>query len=54
MGADDDTARSTLRFSLGSTTTQADVDKLIEVLPSAIERAKRAGVPKLTTAPVRA
>jgi hypothetical protein len=23
------------------------------VLPSAIERAKRAGVPKLTTAPVR-
>jgi cysteine desulfurase len=54
MGADDDAARSTLRFSLGSTTTQADVDKLIEVLPSAIERAKRAGVPKLTTAPVRA
>jgi len=54
MGADDDAARSTLRFSLGSTTTQSDVDKLIEVLPSAIERAKRAGVPKLTTAPVRA
>jgi cysteine desulfurase len=53
MGADDDAARSTLRFSLGSTTTQGDVDKLIEVLPSAIERAKRAGVPKLTTAPVR-
>jgi cysteine desulfurase len=54
MGADDDAARSTLRFSLGSTTTQSDIDKLIEVLPSAIERAKRAGVPKLTTAPVRA
>jgi cysteine desulfurase len=53
MGADDDAARSTLRFSLGSTTTQSDIDKLIEVLPSAIERAKRAGVPKLTTAPVR-
>jgi len=53
MGADDDAARSTLRFSLGSTTLQSDVDKLIEVLPSAIERAKRAGVPKLTSAPVR-
>jgi cysteine desulfurase len=53
MGADDDAARSTLRFSLGSTTLQSDIDKLIEVLPSAIERAKRAGVPKLTSAPVR-
>jgi cysteine desulfurase len=53
MGADDDAARSTLRFSLGSTTSQSDIYKLIEVLPSAIERAKHAGVPKLTSAPVR-
>jgi len=53
MGADEDQARSTLRFSLGWNSTQADVDALITALPSAIERAKRAGVPKVTTAPVR-
>lgn len=53
MGADEDQARSTLRFSLGWNSTQADVDALIEALPSAIQRAKRAGVPKVTTAPVR-
>lgn len=53
MGADEDQARSTLRFSLGWNSTQADVDALITALPSAIARAKRAGVPKVTTAPVR-
>jgi cysteine desulfurase len=53
MGADEDQARSTLRFSLGWNSIQADVDALITSLPSAIERAKRAGVPKVTTAPVR-
>jgi cysteine desulfurase len=53
MGADEDQARSTIRFSLGWNSTQADVDELIDALPSAIQRAKRAGVPKVTTAPVR-
>ena len=53
MGADEDAARSTLRFTLGPDSTQADVDALINALPSAIDRAKRAGVPKITTAPVR-
>ena len=54
MGADNDAARSTLRFTLGHSTTQEDVDALIQALPSAIDRAKRAGIPVLTTAPVRA
>jgi cysteine desulfurase len=53
MGADKDSARSTLRFTLGHDSTQADVDALITALPSAIERAKRAGMPTLTSAPVR-
>ena len=42
MGADDDRARSSLRFSLGHTSTQADVDALIAALPAAVERARRA------------
>jgi len=54
MGADNDAARSTLRFTLGHNTTEADVAALIAALPSALERAKRAGIPPLTKAPVRA
>lgn len=54
MGADNDAARSTLRFTLGHNTTQSDIDALLLALPSAIERAKRAGIPALTKAPVRA
>lgn len=54
MGADVDSARGTLRFTLGHSTVQADVDALIQALPSAIERARRAGIPALTSAPVRA
>ena len=42
MGADDDRARSSLRFTLGHTSTQADVDALIAALPGAVERARRA------------
>ncbi|MEU8260713.1 cysteine desulfurase family protein [Micromonospora sp. NPDC048999] len=42
MGADDDRARSSLRFSLGNTSTRADVDALIAALPGAVERARRA------------
>jgi cysteine desulfurase len=44
MGADEELARGTLRFSLGHTTTEADVDTLLAVLPAAVERARRAGV----------
>ncbi|MFK3980117.1 cysteine desulfurase family protein [Micromonospora sp. NPDC050397] len=43
MGADDDRARSSLRFALGHTSTQRDVDALIEALPAVVERARRAG-----------
>ncbi|MDG4829389.1 cysteine desulfurase family protein [Solwaraspora sp. WMMD1047] len=43
MGADDDRARSSLRFSLGHSSTAADVDALVAALPGAVERARRAG-----------
>jgi cysteine desulfurase len=48
MGADDDRARSTLRFTLGHTSTGSDVDELIDALPGAVERARRAGAAKST------
>jgi cysteine desulfurase len=44
MGADDERARGTVRFSLGHTSTADDVDRLMAVLPAAVERAHRAGV----------
>ena len=44
MGADDDLARATLRFSLGHTSSIADVDALLAVLPGAVDRARRAGL----------
>ena len=42
MGADDDRARSSLRFTLGHTSTAADVYALLAALPGAVERARRA------------
>ena len=42
MGMDEDSVMSTLRFSFGSTTTQADVDAVIAALPSVVERARSA------------
>jgi len=42
MGQDDDRARSSLRLSLGHTSVGADVDALVEALPPAVERARRA------------
>jgi cysteine desulfurase len=44
MGADDDLARATLRFTLGHTSSEADVDALLAVLPGAVERARKAGL----------
>ncbi|MCW6007642.1 cysteine desulfurase [Micromonospora sp. CPCC 205371] len=43
MGADDDRARSSLRFTLGHTSTADDVAALAAALPGAVERARRAG-----------
>jgi cysteine desulfurase len=42
MGADNDRARSSLRFTLGHTSTTKDVDELLNALPGAVERARRA------------
>ena len=42
MGADNGRARSSLRFTLGHTSTAADVDALLAALPGAVERARRA------------
>jgi len=47
MGIDPALARGSLRFSLGRTSTEADVDRLLEVLPSAVDRASRAAAPRL-------
>ena len=42
MGADEARARGSLRFSLGHTNTQADVDALGAVIGEAVDRARRA------------
>ena len=42
MGYDEVAARGSLRFSLGHTSTEADIDRLLEVLPAVHERAQRA------------
>lgn len=43
MGVDERTARSSLRFSFGRTSSMADVDAIVGALPAAVERARRAG-----------
>lgn len=43
MGLGEEDARGALRFTLGHTSTDADVDALLEALPGAVERATRAG-----------
>ena len=53
MGLAADEARGALRFSLGHTSTEADVDALLEVLPEVVARARAAGlstVPSLAPA----
>ena len=44
MGLTEADARGALRFTLGHTTTDADVDALVAALPDAVERARRAGM----------
>lgn len=41
MGRDEASASSTLRLSLGATSTQADVDAVIAALPDAVARARK-------------
>ncbi|GJF13835.1 cysteine desulfurase [Mycolicibacterium cyprinidarum] len=42
MGADPASARGSLRLSLGHTSTDSDVDAVLEVLPAAVDRARQA------------
>ncbi len=44
MGADVERARGSLRFSLGHTSTDAEVDALVRALQPAVGRARRAGL----------
>ena len=44
MGVPEGEARGALRFTLGRTTTDADVDALLAALPDAVARASRAGL----------
>ncbi|GAA3115498.1 cysteine desulfurase family protein [Streptosporangium carneum] len=44
MGADAVSARGSLRFSLGHTSTEADVDRVADVIGMVVERARRAGL----------
>jgi cysteine desulfurase len=49
MSADEERARGSLRFSLGHSSTEADVSALLDAIGPAVERARRAGL----TAPRR-
>jgi cysteine desulfurase len=42
MGCDDEAARHSLRFSLGHTTTQAEIDAVVEAIGPVVERARAA------------
>ena len=44
MGADPVNARGSLRLSLGHTSTQADVDAALQVLPAVVQRARQAAL----------
>ena len=49
MGRGEEDARSALRFTLGRTSTEADVDALLAALPAAYAQASRAGLAERTT-----
>ncbi|NUR94768.1 MAG: cysteine desulfurase NifS, partial [Kribbellaceae bacterium] len=44
MGYDDQRARGSLRFTLGHTSTRADVDAVLDNIGPVVERAKSAGL----------
>jgi cysteine desulfurase len=41
LGREDELARGAIRFSLGRTNTAADIDRLLEVLPTSVENLRR-------------
>lgn len=53
MGADADVSRGSLRLSLGHTSTEADVDAALRVLPGAVERARQAALASSTLGGLR-
>ena len=44
MGMNDKRAKSSLRFSIGTSTTEADIDLVISVIAPVVERARAAGL----------
>jgi cysteine desulfurase len=44
MGYDDQRARGSLRFTLGHTSTRADIDAVLDNIGPVVERAKSAGL----------
>lgn len=48
MGFDELSARGSLRFSLGHTSTNDDIDRVLEALPTVYERAKAANLVRTT------
>ena len=49
MGADPANARGSLRLSLGHTSTEADIDTALAVLPAAVDRARQAALASVGT-----
>jgi cysteine desulfurase len=44
MGCSDEQARASLRFSLGHTSTEADLHALVEAIGPVVERARKAAL----------
>lgn len=44
MGIDEEVARASLRFTLGRDSSQADVDAVVDAIPTVVERARAAGM----------
>jgi cysteine desulfurase len=42
LGRDPDAAKSALRFSVGKDTTEAEIDRVLDVLPKVVERVRAA------------
>ena len=43
MGQTEERARSSIRFSLGRTTTEEDIDEVIDIIAETVDRVRRVG-----------